>query len=322
MALADRIGTRNATTGVYTVLPTEYATGQEFVPAANPTFSVLLLSDTQFVVLLPGSEGELSDTLLASLQAEAGLAIDVSEGVTNISGVRTTLGLTDVATEPLVIFDNFFTSETLDTNWTVTHASTNGDEDASISATVEDHTVILDTGATASAFQTLTRALIFPVSLSPTLFEARLRLNDVTDVILEFGLTDALNHANGQSFTDYSSTPTAVATNALIMAWNDDTTGAAPATNLSLLNVNASTAGQSDASPVTALTNATYVTLAIAVDSTGDAGFFVDGVNVGGANLAVATTSVFTPWISVIATQAASARTVEVDWIRVSQAAS
>lgn len=310
--MPNRLGYRDGS-GVITSLPEIYAdTGEVFNPQANPTYTLLFFDDNNFSVLQVGSEALPAATYdeLAALAGAVGVG---GVQVTDFAGILSNLGLSEIEDTSISVFDDF-DGDVLEERWgtdTATGAS------VAISTVAGDHTVVLDSGASADEWATLVRRLIFPVSNSLTLIEARLKINDISDVIFEFGFSDALAEANGTAFSSHDATPVAVATNAAVFGWNADNTDVGEiSTAFELNTVNADTAARATTTSVPV--NDTYLNLSVVIDSDGDAGFFVNGTSAGSVEDAVATDAVLTPWITVVALQAAAARTVEVDWIRVS----
>ena len=180
---------------------------------------------------------------------------------------------------------------------------------------------MLATGATDEAWATLARRLIYPADATLNLVEARLKLNNITDVIFEFGFSDALSESAGLAMTSHDSTPVAVASNAALFAWHAETTGAGEiSTALEVCTVNATTAARTTST--TALVNDTYVKLAIVIDEDGDAAFYINETLITSVATAVATAADLTPWVTVVCKEAAQSRSVTIDWIRASSSRS
>ena len=306
-----RLGVR-AGGGAITTYPTKYATGEDFDRRANPNFTMVFFDATNFAVLPVGVE-RMDTEVYTELSEEAGAIGIGGVGLDNFAGLLTTLNLPSIANQTRSIFDHF-DGDAIGELW---GTDTGTGATVTQSTVAGEHAVLLNTGTTDESHATLVRTLTFPVTASLTLIEARLKISAITDVVFEFGLSDALSETGGLAFSSHDSTPVAVATNAAIMAWHaENTTPGETSTYLEIDTVNASTAART--ATTQAFAAATYYTFAIAIDSDGDAGFFVNGTSVGSKTTAVATSAVLTPWISVKVKEASAARTVTVDYIRVS----
>lgn len=314
---ASYIGYRDGN-GVITSYPSFYAVEPEeaFDPQANPTFTLVFLDDNNFAVLPVGIEAIETD-IRQQLETLAGTVGVGGIQVTDIAGFRTQLGLQDVDVQSVTVFDHFHGDE-LDSEWSPDAAA---GASAGISSVAGEHAAVLDTGATANEWATLARRLIFPASSPLTLFEARVKVSDISDVIFEVGLSDAISETAGLALSSHDDTPVAVADNAALIAWHAEDTGAGEVSNaFEITTVNDGTAARNTTS--VAPTADTYFTVAIAVDDNGDIGFFVNGESVGSVEDAIDTSAVLTPWLSISAPEAATARSLTVDWVRVSNAVS
>lgn len=171
----------------------------------------------------------------------------------------------------------------------------------------------LTTNAAADAYSTLALGLHWLASSGPTIFKARIKnVTAITARMVEIGLSDALSESNGQAFTSHDVTPVAVATNAAIFGFNTVDT----MTQYSALSVNAGGTPQVDLNVETPAL--TYSDLMVVIDALGNA-YFYEGeepVLVATQLLAVATTALLTPWISITAT-ASTAAIIDVDFMSI-----
>lgn len=169
--------------------------------------------------------------------------------------------------------------------------------------------VRLSTHTDDNANATLVLGLNWTVSNGWTVFKARVKnVSAITARAVEIGLSDALSESNGQAFTSHDSTVVAVATNAALFGFNADDS----MTTFSACSVNADTAAVTTG---VGTPSTSYTKYEIRIDSAGNAYFYVDGSLVATHLLAVATTAVLTPWISVTNLTAATARSIDVDYV-------
>lgn len=196
-----------------------------------------------------------------------------------------------------------FLGATLSTKWAVAvSASTT----ASISAQAREGKLSLVADATINHFADVALGLHFLVSNGYSFFEARVKNSSaITARILEVGFNDALAPAAGLAFSNHA-TPTAVSTNAAIFGYSS-------AEN-ALWKINTVKAGTAATTVLTAAPSTSYQKLAVIIEPTGDAHFFIDDVKVADVTGAVATSSLLTPWIA-LKTTAGTAATFEVDYI-------
>lgn len=167
----------------------------------------------------------------------------------------------------------------------------------------------LTTAATLNDHITVALGTHWVVSEGWTFFEASLQLGQLTETILEVGLSDALSEANGLAFSDHTvAGVTDVATDAVIFAFDTDA-GA----NWLVNTVNDGTPQAVD-SGVAATGN--FVSLRIEVSPDGDAYFYVDGTFVASVESAVPTDAVFTPWVSLVALEGV-AKSANIDYLGV-----
>jgi hypothetical protein len=309
--MADpRLGYRDGS-NVITTYPTQYADGTAFDRTANPTFTFLFFDVNNFAVLQVGTE-TISTTLYDALALAAGSG---ASGVQfdDFAGLLQNLGLTDVDDIDVSVFDDFDGSA-LSSEWNTDLGSTGS---APISSIATEDALTLITGADDESFATLSRRLIYPVSASLNLVEARLKLSAITDVVFEFGFSDALSETLGLAFSSHDATPVAVADEAAVFAWHAEDTGVGEiSTNLEIVTAKATVAAR--VVTTTPLVADTYIKLGVALDSDGDAAFYINEVFIASVEEALTTSADLTPWVSVVAKEAATSRTVTIDWIRAS----
>lgn len=167
----------------------------------------------------------------------------------------------------------------------------------------------LTTNAVGDAHATLALGLHWLVSNGPTIFRARIKhVTAITARMVEIGLSDALTEANGQAFTSHDATPVAVADDAAIFGFNTVDS----MTQYSALSVNGG--GTPQVTEDVETPALTYSDLMIIVDRAGNAYFYegLEPVLVATHLLAVATTALLTPWISITASTT-TAVVVDVD---------
>ena len=139
-------------------------------------------------------------------------------------------------------------------------------------------------------------------------FEGRVQLDDLTESILEVGLSDALSETAGLAFSDHTvAGVTDVATNAAMFAYDSDAGGN--------WLVNAVNAGTPQAVDTGVAATTSFVELAIEVSPDGDAYFYIDGSLVATVEDALAAVAV-TPWLSLVALEDA-VKTASVDYVGV-----
>lgn len=122
------------------------------------------------------------------------------------------------------------------------------------------------------------------------------RYTNVTAITLravEIGVSDAISETNGIAFSSHDATPVAVADDAAVFAINSDES----VVTWSMLTVNGGgTPVRTDSA--TAPVAATYQNFRIVIDSAGNAQFYINGTLEGTQALAVATTALLTPWVT------------------------
>lgn len=204
------------------------------------------------------------------------------------------------------IFDDFL-GDAIDARW---------DEDISTGATIAVNAqaggaIRFSTDTDEDDHATLALGLHWLVSAGYTFFEARVKsVSAITLRAIEVGLSDAVSETNGLAFSNHSASGvTDVATNAILFGYDTDasmTTWAANSVN----------AGTPAATALTAAPSTSWQRLGVLVDSAGNGSFYVDGTLVATHALAVATTAVFTPWIS-LASQSGAIKSIDVDYISI-----
>jgi hypothetical protein len=156
---------------------------------------------------------------------------------------------------------------------------------------------------------TLGLGLNYLVSNGWIFFEARVRnVTASTARAVEIGLSDALSETAGLAFSNHSvAGVTDVADNAVIFGYDTDASMTAWAANWA----NAGTPGALNTG--VAVDHTTWHKFAIAVNSAGDAFWYIDGVLVASRASAIATTALLTPWVS-LKSLSAAAKTVQCDY--------
>lgn len=209
------------------------------------------------------------------------------------------------------LFDDFL-GDAIATPW---------DEDLSTGAAVainaaQNGTIRFTTDTDDNDHATLALGLHWLVSKGLTVFEARVaQITAITLRAVEIGLSDAVSETNGLAFSSHDATPVDVADNAAVFAINSDESVA----TWSLLSVNAGTPQRSDSA--VAPVAGTFQGFRIVIDELGNAEFFIDSDGdedeyqlVGRHSLAVASTAVLTPWIT-LKSLSGAIKTMDVDYI-------
>ncbi len=304
MTLDARLGSRDGS-GAYTAKPTQFSDGSSATGDVISSGTLCFLTDTYFCLLRPGTP-ELDDDTRTTLLAAVG-----SSGVIGtLTAVRSSLGLEPVSN--VGIFDDFIGS-TLDTDLWLTDLSSS----ATVSLPNTTGYTLAKAASTAvdETHATLTSALSFVSSADALLIETRLRLSHITDIVCEFGVSDARSETNGIAFSSHDVTPVAVASNAVVLGFQHDS-GGEQNTTWNALRVNADTATRSD---TTITPTTSFVTLAIALAKNGsavDVSYFIDGAQVATAQGVIALNIPVNAWLTVKA-KSAAIRYVEVDYLRV-----
>lgn len=311
MSSDPRLGFRDGT-GTITTVPSQYADGTEFSQQTLPQTTLVFLDDNNFAALAPGIT-QLTSAQRAALEAVAGTEASIS----SLSNLRTGLSIEPISS--FTLFDEFDTGALNTDKWAT---DVNGTASAVAAATGTGLTVVnLTSGTDDDGHATLASVPNFLSSAGTVLLEARLRLNTVSDVGFEIGLTDAASETGGQTFTSVDETPVAVASNAAILSFLSDTAAGETNTNWSAVTVNAGTAAFDDTS-IAATTNFIDVAIAFGLDSGNsevDVTFFVNGAAVASQAAAVATDTTLYAWASVKAFEGSVAKTVDIDYIRITQ---
>lgn len=220
----------------------------------------------------------------------------------NYEGLRRSL----MANDPdfLCVVDHFL-GAAVNTRWAT---------DLSTGATVaindqETGVVRLSTDDTDDDHATLALGLHFLVSKGWTFFEARIKsVTAITARALEFGLSDALSETNGLAFSSHDATPVDVATDAAVFGYNTDES----MTTFSALSVKAG--GTPQYTLLAGAPSTSFIKLGVLIDSAGNAYFYVNGVLVATHLLAVATTALLTPWIT-LKSLSGAIKEIDVDYI-------
>ena len=180
----------------------------------------------------------------------------------------------------------------------------------------------MNNGTDDDGHATLASDLSFASDGTLLLVEARVRIDDIAETAIEFGVSDAQSESGGLAFTSHDSTPVAVATDAAVFGFLHDTAGGETNTNWSALTVNAGVAARVDTevAPVAATFALLQVVLALNTDTSEvDASFFVNGTQVAAVADAVDVGVPLYVWLSTKNFEAADAKLVEADYIRATQ---
>lgn len=313
--MPDRLGFR-ANTGEITTIPTKYADGSDFQPE-NFNSATLYFFDQNNFTPLPAGFPTLA-SISPTLESELQLLLGTSSVIGDIDSVLEDLELTEV--DPVTVFDEFIGS-TLDTDtWTsdVTGLNAAVSQPNDTGLTV----VALNNGEDDDGHATLASDLTFNSSGELLLVEGRIRIDDLDEVAIEFGVSDAASETGGLAFTSHDATPVAVATNAAIFGFLHDTAGGETNTNWSALNVNAGSAARLDTSvaPVAGTFVLLQLVLALNTDTDEvDASWFINGSLVASATDVIATNTPLYVWLSTKNFEAADAKLLEADYIRATQ---
>jgi hypothetical protein len=303
-----RLGYRDGG-NVVTTVPTQYATGEAFVALQDATPTTLWFDSNNFSYLRPGTT-QVSSVLYSELAALAGTGGAGGADFGLYAGLLAAVDVAPVSDVSVNRFDDFI-GDTIDSTY-ATAIGTNGTVAASSGSGV--HAALLTTSATNPDWATMALGLQWPVLATMTLFEAKVKLNVITEVQLEIGLSDALSETAGLAFSSHDVTPVAVATNAVMFGFHNAASPAESTAYWSKLSVKADVATQSFTT--TPLVANTYVKLSIAVNAGGSVGFYINDVSVGSVEAAVATSAVLTPWISV-KTSNTTSKILTVDYWRI-----
>ena len=188
-------------------------------------------------------------------------------------------------------FDHFL-GDSMDGRW-ATDLSTGA---AAAIVAARTGTLQLSTDTDDTDHATLALGLHWLVSRGFTVFEARVACNTaVTLRAVEIGVSDAVSETNGLAFSSHDATPVDVATNAAIFAINS----AESVTAWSLLSVNAGGTPQRSTTTLTPVAG-TFEKFKIVINAAGDVRFYINDVFLAEHELALATTALLTPWLSLV----------------------
>lgn len=302
--MADpRLGYRDGS-GIITTQPTQYADGSTFDATANPTPNRYWFDYNNFAVIPPGSV-TLTASQLSTLSGISGAAstADFSDYPNLLRSVGTS------TPETAVIKLDDFVGDLLADEW-------GNDVDGgtvAISSAAGEHAVLLSTGTVAANHATLIQDIDWSVGVELLLVEARVKLSHITEIVFEFGFSDALSETSGLAFSSHDATPVAVASNAAVIAFHNAGAGDSESV-FSCVSVNADTAAR-NASTTTATAD-TFYKLSVGIDASGNAGFYIDGSLVATQENAVATTANLSPWVSIV-TQDTTEKIANVDYVLV-----
>lgn len=299
-----RLGYRNGS-GVFTTQPTQYADGSSFSYDANPNAVRVFLDANNFCVLPPGVE-ELTTGQRAALSALTGTSGGVD--FDDYAGVLNTVG---TQIPDYITYVDDFLGDTLRAEW---DENVGGTGTVALGNTSGQSNAVLSSGATDESHSTLALSIGWDVGVTMMLIETRIKLSHLTELIAEIGFSDALSEADGIAFTSHDSTPVAVAADAALFAFHNATGGDA-LTNWSAVTVKTSGSTQRSDTAIAATTG--WVKLTVAIDSAGNAAFYINGVKVVEVSGAVNTSATLTPWLS-IKTKTAAERNLTVDYVLIS----
>jgi len=317
MPIDARLGFRNSS-GVITTLPTKYADGSgfnvgDFYKATRYHFSQT--TETYFTAL-PSSVQRL-EQINSGLEAELLALTGATSSIGSLNNIRSTLDLTPIP--PISVFYDFEGATVNTDTWTV---NVNGT--ASVAGqpnTTGLSLFTLTTGTSDNGHATLTSDLTYLSSSKATLIEIRLKVDDVAEVGIEFGFSDATSETAGMAFSSLTS-PTAVATNAVTFGYLNDTGGNEIGTGWRAMRVRAGTAaGTLLTGPVPPVAN-TWVELAVALALNAnqvDATYFLNGDVVATATNVVAVNTPLYIWVTAKTFEASDSKSVDIDYLRISQ---
>lgn len=169
-----------------------------------------------------------------------------------------------------------------------------GGSAVTLAADVAGGVAVITTDTDDNDHATISLGLHWLVSSGFTVLDVR--YTNVTAITLravEIGVSDATSETNGIAFSSHDATPVAVADDAAVFAINSDES----VVTWSMLTVNGGgTAVRTDSA--TAPVAGTYQNFRIVIDSAGNAQFYINGAAEGTQALAVATTALLTPWVT------------------------
>lgn len=171
------------------------------------------------------------------------------------------------------------------------------------------------TAATDNDHLTLALSTTLSVANGWVFFDTRVQLPSIAGIEVEFGLNDALSEAAGVAFSDHTvAGATAVAEDAAVFAFSTED-------SITTWHVNTVRDAATDVVQAvntgTTVEAATWYQLGVAIDSSGNAFFYIDGARVATIENAVATDALLTPWLTV-ASDGGDAKAVNIDYVGVS----
>lgn len=310
-----RLGFR-ANTGEITTNPTQYADGSDFIVENYYNATLYFFDINNFTPLPPGFPTLAS--ISPTLESELTVLLGASGVIGDIDSILTDLELEEV--DPVSVFDEFKGSALSADNW---ETDVNGTAAAATQPNNTGLTVVaLNTGTDDDGHATLSSDLSFVSSGTLLLAEARVRVDDIEEVAIEFGVSDAQNETGGLAFTSHDATPVAVATNAAVFGFLHDTAGGETNTNWSALSVNGGVAARVDTEVAPAAGTFALLQIVLAYNSGTsevDASWFINGTQVATASDVVAVDTPLFVWLTAKTLEAADAKLVEADYVRVTQ---
>lgn len=314
--MADpRLGFRE-NTGEISTIPEQYADGSNF-NVENFNSATLFFFDQNNFTPLPAGFPTLA-SISATLKAELELLIGTSGIIGDIDSVLEDLELEEV--DPVTVFDEFKGSTLSTDDW---ETDVNGAGAAVAQPNDTGLTLVnLNNGTDDDGHATLASDLSFLSNGELLLVEARLRIDDIEEVAIEFGVSDAQNETGGLAFTSHDDTPVAVATDAAVFGFLHDTVGGEENTNWSALYVKGGSASRLDTSVAPVASTFALLQLALAYNSeedTVDASWFINGALVASASDVVSLDTPLYIWLTTKTFEAADAKQLEADYIRATQ---
>ena len=237
------------------------------------------------------------------------------QNLRNTLGLAREFGFLEFNTlDQTVVFDDFL-GDVLDVEWRTADTGSGSSADAVISAGTNG-TIVMVTGTADNGFSAISRELNFQGQLNCVL-AARIKLDDVADVKVEVGFTDAHDDGtNGavNTLATYSTTATDWA------GWIFDTEDAGNATQWQATGVDSNTEATKIEPSLTVAAD-TYETLIVALEDTTAHFFRLDTNGYQTYSSAPMTGACskdvdLTPWVMVQSREAGDSKTLTVDYIK------
>lgn len=299
-----RIGTK--TSGIYSVIPTQYSDGTAFSSAALATSTLYFFTSSNFTVLPTGVT-----TISSALETQLLALVGSTASLSSLTTLRAGLGIQPI--NSFELFDEFAIGTLSSTTWST---NTNG-TGAAVTETIGTGLTVANfaTGNDSGGFATLASNVSFLSNATTLLLEGYIRLSALTETALEFGFSDAKSETGGLAFSSVDSTPVAVATNGAVISYlNSASEGN---TVFNLVSVNAGTAART-VSTTTVAAN-TWYHLAVALVKNGsniDVGYYINSTLVTTRASAIASNIPLYAWVSLKSSNT-TGKTSNLDYIRV-----